>query len=266
MIIALYLKMWRDHWRSLLSWAGVAVLMVSIQMSVYPSIAKSGKGFETFLENYPDAIKKIFRMQDYTTGPGFLSTELYSMMIPLILIAIGATWGASATAEEEEKGTADLLFAFPISRFRIVVTKMAATVTVIAAVGILAALNILILKNHVHLEVDGSHLFAATASCIAIGLFFSSLSFLAGSLTGHKGASLGIATGLALILFLIYSLEALVDTFDGIAPYNPFNWALAGNPLFDGLDSAGLLKLVGSSIVIGALAVGYFNKKDISSQ
>ena len=113
MIIALYLKMWRDHWRSLLSWAGVAVLMVSIQMSVYPSIAKSGKGFETFLENYPDAIKKIFRMQDYTTGPGFLSTELYSMMIPLILIAIGATWGASATAEEEEKGTADLLFAFP---------------------------------------------------------------------------------------------------------------------------------------------------------
>jgi hypothetical protein len=27
-----------------------------------------------------------------------------------------------------------------------------------------------------------------------------------------------------------------------------------------------LLKLVGSSIVIGALAVGYFNKKDISAQ
>lgn len=265
-MIALYTKMWRDHWKSLLSWTLVTITLVSIQMSVYPSIAKSGKDFETFLENYPDAIKKIFRMQDYTTGAGFLSTELYSMMIPLVLIAIGATWGASATAEEEDKGTADILFSFPISRTRIVVTKILATISVITFVGIIAAINIIALRNIVHLTIDTAHLFSATASCIAIGLFFTSVAFVCGSLTSHKGASLGIATGISLILFLIYSLEALVDTFDSISPFNPFNWGLEGNALFEGLDLAGILKLSTASLVLLIFSVMYFKRKDIRSQ
>lgn len=265
-MMTLYLKTWRDHWRSLLSWSAVTIIMVSIQMSVYPSISKSGADFQTFLENYPDAIKKIFRMQDYTTGPGFLSTELYSMMIPLILIAIGATWGASATAEEEERGTADLLFAFPISRVRIVLSKILATITVVIMESLVAALNIIILKDVVNLNVDLGNLFAATASCIAIGLFFTAIAFAAGSLTGHKGASLGIATGIALILFLIYSLEALVDSFDSIAPYNPFNWGLEGNALFDGLDLAGIMKLLAAAAVLFLFTGFYFNRKDIRSQ
>ena len=58
-MMTLYFKMWRDHWKSLLSWTLVTITLVSIQMSVYPSIAKSGKDFETFLDNYPDAIKKM---------------------------------------------------------------------------------------------------------------------------------------------------------------------------------------------------------------
>lgn len=265
-MITLYLKTWRDHWRSLISWTAVTIIMVSIQMSVYPSISKSGADFQTFLENYPDAIKKIFRMQDYTTGAGFLSTELYSMMIPLILIAIGATWGASATAEEEERGTADLLFAFPISRIRIVTTKILATITVVIVEGLVAALNIILLKSTVNLTVDVSNLFSATASCIAIGLFFTSIAYAAGAVTGHKGASLGIATGVALILFLIYSLEALVDNFDSIAPYNPFNWGLEKNSLFNGFDLAGIVKLLTASTLLFALSLLYFNKKDIRSQ
>lgn len=264
--MTLYFKMWRDHWKSLLSWTLVTITLVSIQMSVYPSIAKSGKDFETFLDNYPDAIKKIFRIQDYTSGAGFLSTELYSMMIPLVLIAIGATWGASSTAEEEERGTADILFAFPISRIRIVVTKILATVSVLIVEGIVAALNIIVLKDIVNLTIDTGKLAAATISCIAIGLFFTAIAYVSGAVIGHKGASLGIATGIALILFLIYSLEALVDNFDAIKPYNPFNWGLEGNTLFEGLDLSGTMKLVISAIVLFFIAVFYFNRKDIHSQ
>ena len=86
MIFMLLFKTWRDHWKSLLSWAGVVVAMTSLQLSVFPSIAKTADAAEQFIDAYPEAFKKIFRMEDYTSGPGFLSTELFSLMLPLVLI------------------------------------------------------------------------------------------------------------------------------------------------------------------------------------
>ncbi|NDG09892.1 MAG: hypothetical protein EB112_04265, partial [Actinobacteria bacterium] len=136
-MIALYVKTWRDHWRTLLAWSLTLIALISIQMSIYPSISENKEALQGFLESYPEAIRKIFRMQDYTSGPGFLSTELYSMMIPLVLIAVGGTWGAAATAEEEDEGTADLLLTLPISRSRILISKMFAAISVVIVLAFL---------------------------------------------------------------------------------------------------------------------------------
>ena len=110
----------------------------------------------------------MFRMEDYTSGPGFLSTELYSMILPLVLIAVGATFGASATADEEEKGTADLLFSMPISRSKIMASKMAATVSVLFILGFVTYLNIYIGSGLVDMEINLSFLAWGTISCTLI--------------------------------------------------------------------------------------------------
>ena len=50
---------------------------------------------------------------DYVSGAGYLGSELFAFMVPLLLLiaAIGA--GARAIAGEEERGTLDLLLANP---------------------------------------------------------------------------------------------------------------------------------------------------------
>jgi hypothetical protein len=68
-----------------------------------------------------------------------------------------------------------------------------------------------------------------------------------------------------LIAFLIYSLSALVDSFDAIEPFNPMEWGLAGQPLFNGLDEVGVIKLLAGGLVLLALAIIKFDKKDIST-
>ena len=261
----LYLKTWWDHWRTLLAWTLTLVLMVSIQMSIYPSIRENKTALQGFLDSYPEAIRKIFRMQDYTSGPGFLSTELYSMMVPLVLIAVGATWGASATAEEEDEGTADILLTLPISRTRLMISKMFATMTVIVVLAFVAVANILLLKGRVEMEIDSSKLLAATLSSISLGVFFMGVAFLVGAFSRHKGSAVGVVTGVSLIAFLIYSLSALVDDFDPITPYNPMEWGLGGQPLFNGVDGAGNLKLLVGGFVLLVLAIMKFNQKDIST-
>lgn len=264
-MIAIYIKTWRDHRKTFIAWAFTLVALVSLQMSIYPSISENKSVIQKFLESYPDAIKKIFRMQDYTSGPGFLGTELYSMMIPLVLIAVGATWGASATAEEEDEGTADVLLTLPISRVRILIAKISATITAVVLLALLAMVNVIALRNVVDMTIDTKKLLAGSISSIAIGIFFTGVAFLVGAMSRHKGSAVGVVTGLALITFLIYSLSGLVDDFDPIRPFNPMEWGLAGNPLFNGIDTGGSLKLALFALILLALANIRFDHKDIST-
>lgn len=263
MMISLIFKTWRDHWKSLISWAGVIVAMTSIQLSVYPSIVKTGDAAKQFIDAYPEAFKKMFRMEDYTSGPGFLSTELFSLMLPLVLIAVGATWGASATAEEEEKGTADLLFTLPISRLKVLASKMIATFSVLIFLGVVIYVNLYIGSGIVDLKVNFNYILAAILSSIALGLFFSGLGFLIGSISGKKGVSLGSASAIGLLSFVFYSLAPLVDNFDFLNPINPFEWAIGGNILFDGPDWTGFSKLLLGTFVLYITAALVFKNKDI---
>jgi hypothetical protein len=125
--------------------------------------------------------------------------------------------------------------------------------------------NVLALRGVVDLTIDSGKLLAATISSISLGFFFTGIAFLVGSFSQRKGSAIGVVTGVSLIAFLIYSLSALVDNFDAIAPYNPMEWGLKGQPLFNGLDSGGNFKLVIGGLTLLVLAIMKFDKKDIST-
>lgn len=265
MILALVIKTFRDRWRSLIGWLAVIIFMSCIQLYVYPTIVKTGEGMNQFLDAFPDTLKEIFRMQDYTSGPGFLSTELFSMMVPLVAIAVGATWGSSATAEEEEHGTADLLFTLPVTRTRITIGKIIATVIACFILGVITFINIFVGAPIVDLDVSTANLLAICFSNILLGIFFSSVGLIFGVFTGKKSVGLGFTTAVAILAFLFYSLAPLVDTFDYLTPINPIEWCLGGNQLFDGADYLGYAKLMGTSIIFYILGIIRFNRKDIRS-
>lgn len=265
-MIHIFIKTYRDHWKALVAWSLTLVGLVTLEMFIYPTLAKNGAAFQQFLDAYPDAIKKIFRMQDYVSGPGFLSTELYSMMIPLVLIAVGASWGASATAQEEDKGTADTLFTLPLSRFNILFAKMLAAITAVVLLAFLAMANIVAMRSSVDMTISNSALFAGTLSSIGLGLIFTGLSFFVGSMTSHKGVALGAATGVSLVFFVLYSVAGLVDSINWSQPFNPMNWGLGKSPLFNGIDGVGLFKLYGISLLLFVGTHIIFDRKDIHSQ
>lgn len=265
MNVTLFKKMFRDHWKSLLSWGLVIIFMVTVQLSVYPSIVKSGDAAKQFIDSYPEAFKKMFRMEDYTSGAGFLGTELFSLMLPLVMIGVGVIWSTSATAEEEETGTADLLFTLPISRHTILLSKMAATFTALILLATTTFLNVLLLEGYFGLTVSTVNLAYACLTHLFLGSFFSGIGFFLGALTGRKGLSLGISSGLAIICFLFFSLSPLVDDFKFTNSINPFQWTLAKNILSSGLDVPGLVKLVISSIVLYIAATVLLERRQIRS-
>ncbi len=265
MNFTLFKKMFRDHWISLLAWGLVIIFIATVQLSVYPSIAESGNTAKQFIDTLPENMKQMFRMQDYTSGPGFLNTELFSLMLPLVMIGVGVLWGTSATAEEEQEGTADLLFSLPISRRSILVSKMAATFVALVSLSAIVFLAIYLLKNSAGLTVSTLFLAFACLTQVFLGLFFSGVGFLVGSLTGRKGLSLGVGSGIAIICFLFYSLSPLVSTFKFTNRINPFQWTLGNNILVNGFDASGLAKLIVSSVILFVSAVLVLERRELRS-
>jgi hypothetical protein len=71
-------------------------------------------------------LPEVQSVVDYSSGIGYLGIELFSLMLPGLLIAAAVGAGARAIAGEEEHATLDLLLANPISRTRVALEKAGA--------------------------------------------------------------------------------------------------------------------------------------------
>jgi ABC-2 type transport system permease protein len=121
-----------DRWRSLVAWGSGLVGIGVLQLAVYPSIRSSGEGMQAFVDQWPEAFREAFGLDAYSTGSGFLHAELFSLMIPLVLIGVAVAGAAAATAGEEERGTADLLLSLPTTRARVLLGRGLAVVVSVA--------------------------------------------------------------------------------------------------------------------------------------
>lgn len=261
----LVVKNLRDRWKSAVAWAAGMMALTSIQLYIYPSVAKSSSAMDEFIKVFPKEMIAMFRITDYTSSAGFLGTELFSMMLPLVFISVGASWGAAAGAEEEERGTSEVIYALPIRRSTVIFSKLFSTWIVLAAIGGLEYLALNIGARLVDLDLKGLDLAAGIVACVALGVFFNGISLAIATATGKRGIALGASIGLALLSFLIFSLAPMVDSFDAILPAMPFEWALGKNPLKDGFDWAGLGWLGLGGIVAYAFGLFIINRRDLDA-
>ena len=239
--------------------------MNSIELSVYPTMSKSGDSMKSFLDSFPEGFKKMFRMEDYFSGPGFLNTELFSLIIPMVMIGVGLAWGAGATADDEERGTADMLFALPITRSKILWSRLIAMISALGLLAVINFINLMIGARIVNMQLTATQVAAGSAGCFLIGMLFASLGALLGALLGKRGASLGIGSGLAILFYVFYTLTALETRLDFIKPINPFQWLIDANQLIDGFDLATDSKFLILSAVAAVAASWIINRRDIHS-
>lgn len=252
--------------RALAGWSLGLVGIVAMQLAVYPSVAKSAENWQTMLEAWPKPLRDAFGLDAYTTGNGFLNAELISMMFPLVFTAVALGFASSATAGEEERGTADVLLALPIRRATVLtakVTAMALGVLMVAAAG---AIGVLVGAPMADLDVSSAGFVAATFMTAMLGLLFGSVGVLVGALTGRRGAALGVGLGLAIGAFLVDALAPMADWLEPWQKVSPFYWALHVDALSDGLDVGMAAALVCAVVALLGAALMAFQRRDINSR
>lgn len=258
-----FLKSLRDQRRALLGWGIGVVLLVLFEAALWPSI-RAMPDLNQFLASYPEAMRKLFNLEDFGTGTGFMNAELFSTMLPVLFIIFAVGRGARMIAGEEEAGTLDVLLVTPVSAVRLVLQQAAALGVAVGLLGVLAYLSTLGGSVVFDMGIRADDLAGATLAMVLLGIEFGWLALAVGAATGRRSPALGVASTAAVAAYVLYVAGELVEAVEPWQPFSPFHQALEGGPLGAGLPAA-YLWMPGAAAAFIAVALKVFDRRDIAA-
>ncbi len=261
---SIYERSMREERRSLIGWLIGLVAFCIIMLAMYPTVS-GNKGFSKLIDAYPEPLRKLFGLSDYTTGAGYLRTEVFSFMAPLLLAIFAILWGSDLIAGEEERRTMDMLLANPVSRRRVVLEKWLALVSgvVLLSAGLELALGLL--GPAFRLHVGWAPLSAVVVGSSLFALAFGTLALAVGSVTGSRAIARGVSTALAVATYLLSTLAQLVGWLRPVESASLWYHALGTDPLSSGFHFGHLTVPVLAIAAFVGLAGFGFERRDIAT-
>ena len=253
-----------DHRRALAGWCVGIVGYVALIASIFPSIEGSPE-LNDLIESYPDVLKSLFGITgtgNIASGAGFLDAELFSFMLPLLILVLAISSGARTLAGEEDAGRLELVLAYPVRRRSAVVAKGLAIALEVLLACVAAALAILVFDVIVGLDLSLGHVAGAFASLVALGLFYGWLSLAVGAAYPSRALALGIAAGAAAVSYLVGGLHELAGWLDPFRFLSPF-WLVGQSPLQGGTDGVGVVVVLVAAVVALALGAVLVERRDL---
>lgn len=264
MLRNVFLKTLRDQRRAVLWW-GIGLIAAALYtVGLYPGIRDSASEFTRIMQQWPPAMKAMLGGFDLTSPVGYLQGYIFSYIAPLLFLILTIGFGGNAIAGEEKRGTLDLLLSNPLPRWRVVAEKFAALVVYLIALAFVLWLGVAIGVRVIAMDISLGRLGEATVSSVLLGLAFGALALAPGCARGNRGLSIGAAGAVAVAAYLLNSLGSLVE---GLKPYgklSPLYYYISAEPLRNGLDLGHAAVLVGLTVVLLAVALLAFERRDLA--
>ena len=97
-----------------------------------------------------------------------------------------------------------------------------------------------------------------------LGLTFGALALALGCATGNRGLSIGVASALGVVAYFLNALVPLVEVLEPSRKLSPFYYYIGADPLTNGLNLGHVAVLIGLAVVLLAVAIITFNRRDLA--
>ena len=258
-----FLKTLRDRRRSTVI-ISVAMFVAGLYVSLlYPEFGASAS-LEELLDQLPDWWQNLIGDSIQFGSPeGFFTTQPYSFLGPIIMIAFSIFLGQTAIAGEEEANTLDQLVANPVSRMRIYTDKVLAMMASSLMPVLAIALGLLVGSTSRGYEISYSGLASQSFSLLMLSFTIGGLALSVGAATGSKGQATAIASAVAGVGYLLDIVAPFVSWLEPTRYLSVVYYYVGGTPFLNGLTPwhvAVLAVIAGGSIVVGGIL---FDRRDL---
>jgi ABC-2 type transport system permease protein len=243
------------------------IIFLALYVGIYPSIQSQAKAFEQVLKVYPKEFLQAFNIEslNFDTLEKYLSAELFSLVWPVMAIALALGRAGSSLAGEIERGTMGLLLSLPLGRGRIFGGKVLAgwiAIVIFSALSILTTIPIALLYG---VDFTAGPLFEVTMlSMLFMGAVFS-LGVLASAIFSERSKVYASVSGLLLVMYVIDLIAKLKDNLDWLKYGSLFHYYDAAAVVTGHNIKLSSVEVFGGVIIVcTAIAAWRFNSRDIS--
>lgn len=201
-------------------WSITIVLISALFVSFYPMLKGDLSSFAKIMENYPEIIKKMFGFNAdlLTSSLGYYSSFAFAFI--LLFASISASiLGFTILSGDVFKKSAEFLYTKPVTRQKIVVSKITASVLLLIIFNV-----IVLIFNYLILAITGPIniylYFLVTSVLFFVQVSFFSISLLISLFMKIKSP---IASGLAVTFMFYIGGVALSNDFRVLIPFKYFD-------------------------------------------
>ena len=252
------------HAKSLIIWSIGMLFMVAAGMAKYDGAASSNLSMNEILAQMPQSLQNIIGAFDLSKASGYYGVLfLYLVLMGTIHAAM---MGADIISKEESYKTSEFIFVKPVSRDKIITSKLSAALVNILILNLVTLISSIAIVGYYSRGEDVT----SDILKLMIGLFILQVMFLfigtaISALCRKPKSSISVATGILLFMFM---LSMAIDINDSLSPlkyFTPFKYFEAKNLMYGGEFQFTFVFL--SILIIGVcsyVTYVFYRKRDLN--
>jgi ABC-2 type transport system permease protein len=258
-------SLWDRRW-SIFGWTLGISLYNIVVVTTYSAISGQAQALNKALDNMPASTRALFSDSGDLLSPvGYLSSKLYYLVLPMLFTILAIMLSSHLLSREEENKTIELLLARPISRAKLLFSKLTSGFIVVVAVAALTLAVTLICVKASGYVIPVWRVVEVTAVMTLMSLLFASVSWLVLAL-GKVGrrTSIAVASFIALGSYVFSSLETIASWLEWPAKLLPFHYYQPSNILNGTYKWWNAVGMLIATLIITGLAFIVFNRRDLA--
>lgn len=252
----LYDKRW-----FMVGWTIAMIAMAVLMVAMYPSLKD---GMESIARTMPRELQGLVGdISSFGRLDTYLSSQLYDIRIPLMLMIMSLMLAQSLSVISEERGEMRTTLATATSRTSLFYQSLLAATVIFSATIAVSALATWLSVPFINESLDLWLLTKLSLLSLLFVLVVFAITFGLGMLTGKRMIVMGAGIGL-IIVSVILEAGRTVDWLDLAQKVSLLHYYDAGKLLSSGLDTKHLIVQLGLITVSIAASWWVFRRRDVS--
>jgi len=261
----------RTLWDSrigILSWGiGLGILALG-ELTLFPSISEAFAGMTELLNSpfYKAFLGENADAAAFATPAGYISTYMLAF-VPLYVAVYAVLLGLGVVANEEERGTLDVLLGTPIPRWQVIVEKAAAVLVILLAVlllnGVGAMLGVLITPELA--DISLARVIEGSFSMLPVTLVMAALALFFSTVFRSRNVAAGVTGAIIIASYFITNLSSIAQEALGtIKQFSFYSYYSPLQTMQNGIIWNEFLILCVIVLALFGLSIYAFQRRDIA--
>lgn len=261
----IFIREMKANRKSLIIWSIGVIFMVASGMGKYASLEGTGQSMNALMADMPKSLQAIMGVGslDLSSPIGYYGV-LFLYLAVMAAIHAGML-GANIISKEERDKTAEFLLVKPVSRSRMITSKL------LAALANIVVFNVVTFASSLGMvgKFAAGKTYTSEIALLMAGMFILQLLFmvigtaLASMLKNAKKAT-SLSTAVLLIFFILSIAIDMNTKLEGLKYFTPFQYYDAKDILMEGgLDTLFLALSVVLIILLTLATYLFYRKRDL---